>query len=70
MEETIRKQQEEEIVPLNEIKVVFLGDGGAGKSHTIARLMNDGGAPDHAVFDGESTPRHCHHEQDLSHRQP
>ena len=30
---------------LNEIKVVFLGDGEAGKSHTIARLMNDGGAP-------------------------
>ena len=32
-------------VPLNEIKVVFLGDGEAGKSHTIARLMNDGGEP-------------------------
>ena len=31
--------------PLNEIKVVFLGDGEAGKSHTIARLMNDGGDP-------------------------
>ena len=30
---------------LNEIKVVFLGDGEAGKSYTIARLMNDGGAP-------------------------
>ena len=28
--------------PLNELKVVFLGDGGAGKSHTIARLLNDG----------------------------
>ena len=42
--------------PLNEIKVVFLGDGEAGKSYTIARLMNDGGAPDHAVFDGQSTP--------------
>ena len=40
--------------PLNEIKVVFLGDGEAGKSHTIARLMNDGGDPDHAVFDGWS----------------
>lgn len=36
--------------PLNEIKVVFLGDGEAGKSHTIARLMNDGGEPDHASF--------------------
>lgn len=32
-------------VPLDEIKVVFLGDGEAGKSHTIARLMNKGGAP-------------------------
>lgn len=32
-------------VPLNEIKVVFLGDGEAGKSHTIARLLNDGGKP-------------------------
>ena len=42
--------------PLNEIKVVFLGDGEAGKSHTIARLMNDGGDPDFAVFDGQSTP--------------
>ena len=42
--------------PLNEIKVVFLGDGEAGKSHTIARLMNDGGEPDYAVFDGQSTP--------------
>ena len=42
--------------PLNEIKVVFLGDGEAGKSHTIARLMNDGGEPDFAVFDGQSTP--------------
>ena len=41
---------------LNEIKVVFLGDGEAGKSHTIARLMNDGGDPDFAVFDGQSTP--------------
>ncbi len=42
--------------PLNEIKVVFLGDGEAGKSHTIARLMNDGGEPDYQVFDGQSTP--------------
>ena len=42
--------------PLNEIKVVFLGDGEAGKSHTIARLMNDGGEPDYLLFDGQSTP--------------
>ena len=31
--------------PLDEIKVVFLGDGEAGKSYTIARMMNDGGGP-------------------------
>ena len=40
--------------PLNEVKVVFLGDGEAGKSHTIARLMNNGGHPRN--FNGESTP--------------
>lgn len=40
--------------PLNEVKVVFLGDGEAGKSHTIARLLNNGGNPKN--FDGESTP--------------
>ena len=28
--------------PLNELKVVFLGDGEAGKTHTIARLLNNG----------------------------
>lgn len=42
--------------PLNEIKVVFLGDGEAGKSHTIARLMNDGEEPDRSIYDGHSTP--------------
>ena len=42
--------------PINEIKVVFLGDGEAGKSHTIARLLNDGGKPDEETFDGQSTP--------------
>ena len=39
---------------LNEIKVVFLGDGEAGKSHTIARLMNDGGDP--VEYTDQSTP--------------
>lgn len=29
----------------NEIKVVFLGNGGVGKSYIISRLMNDGHAP-------------------------
>ena len=38
-------QTKNEAVPLNEIKVVFLGDGEAGKSYTIARLLNDGGSP-------------------------
>lgn len=32
----------EEDKPLNELKVVFLGDGEAGKTHTIARLLNNG----------------------------
>ena len=40
--------------PLNEVKVVFLGDGEAGKTHTIARLLKDGGeVPD---FKEGSTP--------------
>lgn len=30
-------------VPQNEIKVVFLVDGSAGKTYTIARLLNDCG---------------------------
>ena len=41
-------------VPLNEVKVVFLGDGEAGKSHTIARLMNDGGEP--VNYTDQATP--------------
>ena len=56
MEQKLNQRTEEAMVPLNEIKVVFLGDGEAGKSHTIARLMNDGGEPDYAVFDSQSTP--------------
>ena len=40
--------------PLNEIKVVFLGDGSTGKSLTVARLLNDGITPGN--FDGEATP--------------
>jgi small GTP-binding protein len=54
--EWFEKRKQGQTHPLNEIKVVFLGDGEAGKSHTIARLINDGGEPDHAVFDGQSTP--------------
>lgn len=33
-------------MPLNELKVVFLGDGEAGKTHTIARLLRDGERPE------------------------
>lgn len=40
--------------PLNEIKVAFLGDGEAGKSYTISRLMNDGGDP--VDYVSHSTP--------------
>ena len=38
----------------NEIKVVFLGDGDAGKSLLLERLMHDGAIP--ADYDGISTP--------------
>lgn len=40
--------------PLNEIKVIFLGDGEAGKSYTISRLINNGGAP--VDYEGVRTP--------------
>ena len=43
-----------ESIPINECKVVFLGDGGAGKSLIIDRLMHDGKKSED--FDGESTP--------------
>ena len=48
-----RKQKGES--RLNEIKVVFLGNGDVGKTHTISRLMRDGEKPD-SSFTGESTP--------------
>ena len=54
--EWFEKRKQGQTHPLNEIKVVFLGDGEAGKSHTIARLMNDGDKPDPLIFDGQSTP--------------
>ncbi len=40
--------------PLNEAKVIFLGDGDVGKTYTIARLMNDGGQPE--GYQNDSTP--------------
>lgn len=49
-----KESREEEPKPLNELKVVFLGDGEAGKSHTIARLLNDGVQV--KKFRGVSTP--------------
>ena len=45
---------EEPAKPLNELKVVFLGDGEAGKTHTIARLLNDGAQV--SKFRSVSTP--------------
>lgn len=48
------EQKKGNMVPLNEIKVVFLGDGGTGKSHTIARLRNYGGDP--VGYVDEATP--------------
>lgn len=48
------RREEEKLVSQSEVKVVFLGDGGAGKSYTIARLLNDGGTP--KEFDSVSTP--------------
>lgn len=48
------KLREDNTVPLNELKVVFLGDGDSGKSHTIARLLNDGGDP--LDYTDQSTP--------------
>ena len=54
IEEFFRKRREGQTQMLNEIKVVFLGDGEAGKSHTIARLMNDGGEP--VDYTDQATP--------------
>ncbi|MCI9217279.1 COR domain-containing protein [Lachnospiraceae bacterium 42-17] len=45
---------EEEMNPLNEVKVIFLGDGGAGKSLSIQRLLKNGSLP--KDFNGEATP--------------
>ena len=52
--EWFEKRKKGAVQQLNEIKVVFLGDGEAGKSHTIARLMNDGGDP--IDYTDKSTP--------------
>lgn len=52
-----RSLKQEDAVPINECKVVFLGDGGAGKSLIIERLMQDGEIPHN--FEGNSTPGIC-----------
>ena len=52
--EWFKNRRQGDIRTLNEIKVVFLGDGEAGKSYTIARLMNDGGEP--VDYIDQSTP--------------
>ena len=41
-------------VPINECKVIFLGDAEAGKTHSIKRLINKGEKL--TDFDGNSTP--------------
>ncbi len=44
-QEAIHTWFSQRLLPLNEMKVVFLGDGDTGKSHILARLMSDGGDP-------------------------
>ena len=45
---------EEAARELNELKIIFLGDGEAGKTRTISRLVNGGENPQN--FDGSATP--------------
>lgn len=52
--EFIDAYYEEEKIHLNETKVVFLGDGEAGKSHIIERIMADNQLL--KQFKEESTP--------------
>jgi len=40
--ELVRAYYEAPKVPINESKVVFLGNGGAGKTYTIKRILNNG----------------------------
>jgi len=51
--EMIQAYYDSEKVPINEAKVIFLGDGGAGKTHTIKRLLNDGKKDN---YETETTP--------------
>lgn len=52
--EFINAYYDEEKIHLNETKIVFLGDGEAGKSHIIKRIMKDNQILSH--FKEESTP--------------
>lgn len=52
--EFVNAYYEEKKIHLNETKIVFLGDGEAGKSHIIERFKHDGEKID--KFEEESTP--------------
>ena len=53
--ELIRANLEEtRMVPINECKVIFLGDAESGKTHSLKRLLNNGEYIED--FDGELTP--------------
>lgn len=52
--EMIRAYYKEEQVPVNECKVVFLGDPEAGKTHSIKRLLKKGAELEE--FNNQSTP--------------
>ena len=43
-------------VPVNECKVIFLGDAESGKTHSIRRLLKNGEYLKDENFDGKSTP--------------
>ena len=49
-----KESANQDATTLNESKVVFLGDGGAGKSLTVQRLLAEGDIPEN--FDGNATP--------------
>ena len=51
-----RKNTTDKGAPLNEVKVVFLGDGEAGKSHCIARLLKGGETLTPEEIPADSTP--------------
>lgn len=51
--EFIQAYYDAEKVPINESKVIFLGDGGVGKTHTIKRILNNDKRDDYQT---ETTP--------------